>query len=84
MLCVIKPCTDVASNMLTFFAIGRSNCLRWLATEVSTCWIFYLRSFDISPNLHPIFKRFSSLMLDFHKLSDDISLCDDAIIISIE
>ena len=38
-----KPCTD-ASNWLV---IGHSNCLRWLATEVSTCWIFYLQSFDI-------------------------------------
>ena len=34
------PCTDVASNL-------RWNCLRLLATEVSACLIFYLRSVDI-------------------------------------
>ena len=30
----VKPCTDVASNLLV---TGRSKCLRLLATEVSTC-----------------------------------------------
>ena len=35
--CLFKSLTHVACNLLAIDLIGRSNCLRWLATEVSTC-----------------------------------------------
>ena len=70
--CGHKPCTDVASNLLScnwMFALLAMACNRSF-----NMLMFYMRSFDISANFHPIFKRFSPLFL----------VLDGVIIISIE